>query len=346
MNWKTWRLTASVVLACGALGAASASAAISVQVLSSKPQLVSGGDALVKITGATAAPTVTVDGKDVSAAFKAANGAYVGLVTGLKDGANALVAKAGADQGTATLVNHGINDTLFAGPQQQPFVCENDAWKLAAPTDANCSAPAMVNYYYRNKAGDWKPFDAANRPADLTTTKIGGKDVPLIARQEIGVINRSAYVISILHDPAAGPAPTPTDRGGSAWNGKLAMSFGPGVGAGYHSGRNIGQFAANKQWLEDGNPYFDTLITSGSHGLVGDRRVRHPAQRCAFRRRYLQGEGALHRDVRRADVHHRPGSVGRLDAAEPDRQCLSGHSRRHHAGAPLHRHDHLPAAAV
>jgi len=39
-----------------------------VEVLSSFPQLVTGGDALVKVTGANAAPVVTVGGTDLSAA--------------------------------------------------------------------------------------------------------------------------------------------------------------------------------------------------------------------------------------------------------------------------------------
>ena len=95
MNAKAWRLAASVALLGGAFGVSGASAAVTVQVLSSMPQLVTGGDALVRISGATAAPVVTVEGKDVSAVFKTdAGGSYVGLVSGLKDGSNSLVAKA------------------------------------------------------------------------------------------------------------------------------------------------------------------------------------------------------------------------------------------------------------
>ena len=68
MRWKFLCLAASAAT----IGAASsASAAVGITVLSSMPQLVTGEDALVKISGATAAPTVTVGSKDVSAAFKA-----------------------------------------------------------------------------------------------------------------------------------------------------------------------------------------------------------------------------------------------------------------------------------
>jgi hypothetical protein len=66
MRWNYLILAASIA----AIAAASpASAAVGIQVLSSMPQLVTGEDALVKITGATAAPTVTVGTRDVSAAF-------------------------------------------------------------------------------------------------------------------------------------------------------------------------------------------------------------------------------------------------------------------------------------
>jgi hypothetical protein len=263
MSKRAWRLTTSLAFACGALVASQASAAVTVQVLSSMPQLVTGGDALVRISGATAAPAVTVGGADVSAAFRADTGGnYIGLVTGLKDGDNALAVKAGADTAALTLTNYPINGTLFAGPQQSPYLCENEAFELAPAKDASCAAPTIVKYFYRDKANNWKPFDAAGaRPADIGTTKVDGKDVPVIVRQERGVINRAAYIINVLHDPAAGPAPTPLSRGGSAWNGKLVYGYGPGVGKGYHMGRSIGIGNA-------AGSFMDNLLVSGGYATA------------------------------------------------------------------------------
>src|SRR5688572_24756606 len=121
MNRKVVRLAASVAVLCGATAGTSAWA-LDIQVLSSFPELVTGGDALVRIGGTTTAPTVTLAGADVSSVFKAdPKGGFVGLVTGLKDGDNALQARAGNDTASLTLKNHGINATLFAGPQQTPF---------------------------------------------------------------------------------------------------------------------------------------------------------------------------------------------------------------------------------
>src|SRR5262245_23923935 len=213
MHKEQWPLTVALarfraVVATSA-GAQSASS-LTIEVLSSRPELVTGGDALVRITGTTEAPKVSVGTTDVSGVFKSdQKGGWVGLVADLKDGGNQLVAKAAAKEATLTLVNHPLNGTLIAGPQQQPFVCENESHGLASPKDISCGAPSVVRYYYRNRAGVWRPFDPnAARPNDIGTTKTTeGRDVPLIVRQEKGVINRSAYLINILHDPAAGPLP-------------------------------------------------------------------------------------------------------------------------------------------
>src|SRR5262249_57676595 len=65
-------------------------------------------------------------------------------VEGLKDGSNQLVAKAGGKEATLTVVNHSVNGTLFAGPQQEPFICENESHGLASPNDNSCAAPTTV----------------------------------------------------------------------------------------------------------------------------------------------------------------------------------------------------------
>jgi hypothetical protein len=280
MCGKTLRLAASSIAVCAALGASQAWA-LTLEVLSSRPELVSGGDALVRIAGASGAPTVTVEGNDVSSVFRTdVSGNWTGLVAGLKDGDNRLVAKAGGSEAALTLRNHPINGTLFAGPQQTPFLCENENHGLATAKDATCAAPSIVKYYYRTKGGDWKPFDpkATARPADVAMIKTSeGKEVPLIVRQEKGVINRSAYVINILHDPTAGPLPTPgSSSPASGWNGKLIYSFGPGVQANYHMGRGLGMLAATdgKFYMEDlGAGYRDLFITRGYAIAAGSLNV-------------------------------------------------------------------------
>src|SRR5262249_49161432 len=126
------RLAVSLTTFVVTLGGAWAQT-LNIEVLSSRPELVSGGSALVRITGASGAPAVTVEGKDVSGTFKGdAQGRFVGLVEGLKDGDNRLIAKGGGREAALTLRNHAINATLFAGPQQTPFLCENENHGLAS----------------------------------------------------------------------------------------------------------------------------------------------------------------------------------------------------------------------
>src|SRR4051812_25806227 len=67
MNKRGWRVAAPLALVAGSLAASQALAAITVDVVSSRPELVTGGDALIRVNGATAAPTVTLDGKDAGA---------------------------------------------------------------------------------------------------------------------------------------------------------------------------------------------------------------------------------------------------------------------------------------
>ena len=283
VNRRILSLTASAAVICGALADFAASAETkgpSIEVLSSRPELVTGGDALVRISGIEAAPKVKLDANDVSAAFKPdSKGGWVGLVVGLKDGSNLLVMQADGKEASLTVVNHPRNATLFAGPQQEPFVCENESFALEPAKDQSCAAPSRVEYYYRNKGGTWKRFDpAAPRPADVATTRTTeGHEVPLIVRQETGVINRSAYLINFLHDPSAGPPPTPfASSPASGWNGKLVYSFGGGVQANYHMGRGLGGMTGTdgRFFMEDlGAGYLDFFITRGYAVAAGSLNV-------------------------------------------------------------------------
>src|SRR5262245_876483 len=104
-------------------------------ILSSRPDQVSGGDALVRVEVPQTVPvqqvTVLRNGEDVTTAFApAADGrALEGVVQGFEVGRNELVAQPnGRGQGRPDLarlavVNHPIEGPIFSGPHQQPFVC-------------------------------------------------------------------------------------------------------------------------------------------------------------------------------------------------------------------------------
>src|SRR4051794_16856414 len=106
-----------------------------VTVLSTRPELVSGGDALVAVS--PAGTRVAVDGRDVTSAFAVpADGRYAGLLTGLKNGDNVVP----AGDSRLTLLNHPIGGPVLAGPQIQPWTCADGA------LDAQCNRPTTVEY--------------------------------------------------------------------------------------------------------------------------------------------------------------------------------------------------------
>ncbi len=133
----------AVVSAVGLLGlppAPSASepparAGFVITVLSSAPDQVSDGDALIRIDVPLTVPLhqvgVTAAGADVSDAFTPApdGRALVGLVDGLPLGESDLEVRSnGSGKGRpapvdVTLTNHPRGGPIFSGPQQQPFVC-------------------------------------------------------------------------------------------------------------------------------------------------------------------------------------------------------------------------------
>jgi hypothetical protein len=239
-----WR-TAVAAAAWSVLGMGTAAAqAPKVEVLSSLPEMVTGGDALIKVWG-NGRPAVALDGADVTAAFRPdRRDGWVGLVTGLRDGDSALTVRGATGNAVTTvfLTNHPLNGTLFAGTQQRPFICENVAFRLAPAKDADCGSDSVVRYAYLGTDDKWKDFDLAGpRPTDIAETTVNGTRVPMIVRTETGVINRAGYVISMLHDPAAGPLPTPDNQtANKAWNGKLIYGFGGGMAPAFHMGRATG----------------------------------------------------------------------------------------------------------
>jgi hypothetical protein len=216
----------AVFLACAGLLPA---ASVTITTLSSRPDMVSGGDALVEIKGPRGKLSITLNGADVAWLFHrdAASGSLVGLVTGLKLGENTLVAHIDQDRATLKLVNHPITGPIVSGPHLKPFICTTKESGLGEPLDENCSAATKIEYFYKPKEGTaFKPLaDAKERPADLaTTTTNQGKTVPYVVKVESGTINRSIYRIATLE--------------GDGWNHRIIYSFGGGCGTQYNQGKN------------------------------------------------------------------------------------------------------------
>ena len=237
---------------------------LTARVVSARPDMVSGGDALIEITGPSAVIhsqelRVLVNGQDQTDMFRRrpGNDPLVGRVQGLKTGDNTLEVRVGdRSRATLALTNYPITGPIFSGPHQTPFVCQTEAAGLGPSLDANCTADTLVSYIYKSTdpppaaAGrggapgglpsGFKSYDpSAARPADVAqTTTSEGHVVDYIVRREQGTINRAIYEVAFLHDPGE-PLPDPWSRT-PGWNGRLVYSFGGGCAAGYRQGRAPG----------------------------------------------------------------------------------------------------------
>jgi len=223
--------------------------------LSGRPDMVSGGDVLVRIKVPYGVPidtvSVRVEGRDATERFRPRDdGSLEGLVTDLPSGTSVLSVTSGAGaQVSMEFSNHPLSGPVFSGPHQWPFVCETDRFELPSgetlgqALDDDCGIVRRVDYLYRAK-GDSRLKsldDPTIRPDDLFyTVTMGGERVPYLVRIETGTINRAIYQIALLHDPLTEPEPDPW-QSPAGWNGRLIYTFGGGcVNGWYRQGARTG----------------------------------------------------------------------------------------------------------
>lgn len=208
-------------------------AATSIHVLSNRPDLVSGGDALIEVVPAAGAKaaglSLTLNGQDVGSQFQhMADGSYRGLVTGLVVGRNSF--KAGSQ--TVEIVNHPAGGPVFSGPQLQPWTCLNEGAQ-----DAQCNQPPEYSFVYKSSdplSAGFAPYDPASPPTDVaTTTTESGEEVPFIVRVETGYLDRDQYKIAVLYRP---DQPWTATAPQSQFSRKLLINHGFSCGVDYQSG--------------------------------------------------------------------------------------------------------------
>ncbi|MES3007586.1 MAG: DUF6351 family protein [Pseudomonadota bacterium] len=221
---------------------------LAISTLSTRPDMVTGGDALIQLdsNGIAAADLhVTLNGDDISPVFLEASLASTApatkqslqvLVAGLNEGPNTLLARAGELSAELTLVNHPLTGPVFSGPHIQPFVCTTLEEGLGEPLDEFCTAVSQVGYVYRSREGVFKPLVDVTQPYPvdmLTTTTNQGETVPFVVRVESGTLNRSIYHMAVLDDPRRTYGQWDPQLG---WNERLVVSFGGGCGTNYNQG--------------------------------------------------------------------------------------------------------------
>jgi hypothetical protein len=253
MRWN--RAVAALALVIASIGptshAAGGDPSLVIATLSNRADLISGGDALVEISRSDGADieslTVTVNGADVTASFaERPNGRIQGLITGLVDGANSVVASAaGVAAAELTVTNHPIGGPVFSGAQVQPWACTTDRNGLGPPVDAQCNAAAVQRWRYRKTSGSFADYNLQSPPSDVAmTTTDQGEVVPYIFLLETGAMNRGIYRFTMLADPAVPLEPWNHPRG---WNGGVYYKFGPSCGTVYSQGDPI-------EGVEDNRP--------------------------------------------------------------------------------------------
>ena len=260
-------------------------AKVGIKTLSNRADLISGGDALVEIVlpkpKLANALRVQLNGRDVSSAFAVrGNGRILGLVTGLANGNNLLVASTSKSHAASlAIANHPIGGPVIAGPQTAPFICATPVAQPATATspatnasglstsavDAQCNIATETFFFYRTTApcnpgvlpdpspvtansataanSCFKRFTPGQTPADLAfTTTDQGVTVPYIVRVERGTIDRGVFDVAVLFTPGEPWTPFAPQR---AWNGKVVYTFGASTG------QPRRQFRTEQNWADD-----------------------------------------------------------------------------------------------
>jgi len=153
--------------------------ALVVRTISTRADRVSGNDVLVEVIPpvphAADDLRVTVDGRDVSSAFKhGPNGSLSGLVTGLALGRN-LLTVAGSPwhvaDATLELTNYSTTGPIVSGPHLTPFVCQTEQFKLpdgatlGRALNDDCAVRTRIQHVYLPQGGT--AFKALPTPSRL-----------------------------------------------------------------------------------------------------------------------------------------------------------------------------------
>src|SRR3954451_8615048 len=193
-------------LVAGALAGVSSAGTpgdVRIATLSTRADLVSGQDVLIRVTTPGTSPAsarLALNGRDVTKAFRAhSNGRGIGLLTGLRVGRNVVRATLPDGRGAAlAIVDHPLGGPVFAGPQIRPWTCSNGS------KSPKCYQKPTFSYSYVDQTGGTQPYDPSSPPPDSfikSTTTTDGVTVPFIYRTETGYIDRDQYSITALWQP-------------------------------------------------------------------------------------------------------------------------------------------------
>ena len=347
----------------------------SIEIVSSAPDQVSGGDALVRVEfpgrQIKKNARLLLNGVDVTGALSPEDGDLVGVVEGFVVGENRLELRSSAHASSVkaklVVTNHPQSGPIFSGPQQQPFVCTTARVGLGQPIVDNqdmfgipvAQEDASGNYPrdgrgYPTAAATivgWSKNCAANRRIEYVYRTTGGAFLPLASPG--GALPADIATTTTL-DGQTVPYIVRWERGTmNRFVYSLAM-LAPTTEAdpdapddSLWNGRLV--FS-----LQGGVAIGRTQGTTSTSAMllhdVLQARLRgreldgaaheHALQPAARRRDGADAEGALRRSARHAALHRERGRLGRSDPAVRLRAEPPGALRRGHPAVLVLRHDH------
>ena len=217
------------------------------------------------------------------------------------------------DLGTVAAAVHLPDDRVRACPMDRSSVRRSMRTARRGPSSSTSIDRRRIRRRFKPlPAGGALPPDVAK------TTTSEGRTVNFIVRVETGTMNRGIYQNAVLHDPTSEPAPTPVlaaERMEPPAH--RAARFGLSLGL-VHPGRTFRRQHSRQPAAGAG------LRAVHQHAQSPDQQL----QRVRRRRNDDDGQGTVHRDVRRAVLHDQHGRFGRGVHEPASRRRLPGPDRR------------------
>jgi Tannase-like family of unknown function (DUF6351) len=260
---EAWVAGAVMAIALPA-GAAAEAAPVRISVLSSRADMVSGGDALARIALPKGAKLkrlrVRLGRRNVTEQFeRRPNGKVEGLLTGIPNKRIRLTArlrrKGGRPRGARLrITGHPNGGPVISGPQLEPWYCQPKA------VDEHCNQPASYQLLAVTRDG-FVPYDPSSPPEGIRqTTTSEGQTVPFIVRVETGYQDRDQYRIAVLYEPGKPWEPWAPQAG---WNRRLVFTHGGSCGTDRKAGNAPG--VLNQELLGKGFLVASTALNNLGH---------------------------------------------------------------------------------
>ena len=355
---------------------------LTITTLSNRADLISGGSALVEVKMPVPARRATLkvdrDGTDITAAFTHdAERPDLGLVTGLKNGANTITAKStdgsfvGASSSSPTIRSagrccsarrrrRGSARRRCRSPPSATRRRSNASGLSTAATDAQCNIATEYKLFYRTKtpvtvtAGDggcsFVLPDPTPTIADPTPTTPATRASSRTRRHDAGGLGRRRRPRRRRHRAvhrarrARHDQPRHLRHRRAVRPDQAGMDGDRAAAAMERQGASTATAPRPASRACSSAPSRTGPTTRASRGfMVVDNSLTdslYNSNRVARRRDDDDDEGAHRRQLRRDQVHDGQRLLGRLDPAEHGGVDLSGPARRHPAELRLPRLDH------